>query len=131
VASIGGLLVFKMRSSALGLGASIAGALVLNWALKHAFHRARPVPFFVVDPESFSFPSGHVFFALCFYLAFLLIFRGHRWAAAPIALLATFLVIGIGWSRIYLGVHYPTDVIGGCLAGIFWLGTLRGCGFFT
>jgi undecaprenyl-diphosphatase len=106
----------------------MAGAVVLDNLLKYAFHRVRPEPFFGISPETYSFPSGHVLFSACFYGMLGLVFaadvrsvlsRAAIWAAAAL------LVSAIGLSRIYLGVHYPTDVIAGLLVGLFWLGAMR------
>ena len=121
---IAGLLLVQRRHGAAALGAAMAGAILLNWGFKHAFHRIRPQPFIGIDPESFSFPSGHAFFALCFYGAVLLILRDEIRGVSVWSALAAILIIAIGWSRIYLGVHYPTDVVGGYFVGVFWLGTL-------
>ena len=107
----------KQRRSAILLACVMAGAVVLNYVLKITFSRTRPVPYFDTPlPESFSFPSGHALYAVCFYgtIAWLVPSRLRRksfriaiWAAA---VLTAFLV---GMSRIYLGVHYPTDVVAG------------------
>jgi hypothetical protein len=106
---------------------TILGALVLDLSLKYAFHRPRPVPFFVPAPYTYSFPSGHSLFSFCFYgvLAGLLTrrIRSRRWRVL-IWTLAALLVATIGLSRVYLGVHYPSDVIAGYLA--FTLGEHAG-----
>jgi len=133
--SLAALFIFVLngkRQSAIALAAAMGGAIILNNSLKFVFHRVRPEPFFGVAPESFSFPSGHVLFASCFYgaLSFILVSnwqnatsRAATWTSVAL------LVCAIGWSRIYLGVHYPTDVLGGLLVAIFWLGALRAIGF--
>nr|MBA3713130.1 phosphatase PAP2 family protein [Pyrinomonadaceae bacterium] len=104
---------------------TMAGAIILNAALKLSFHRARPVPFFDTPlPSSYSFPSGHALFSVCFYgvLAWLITARIHRRATQiSIWTLAVFLVSLIGLSRIYLGVHYPSDVLAGYAAAFVWL----------
>ena len=115
-------------SGSLALLITMTGALVLNWAVKGAVHRPRPLPFYGVDPVSFSFPSGHVFFSSCFCGAMMLsLCRGSRLSFIACAIF----VLTVGWSRVYLGVHYPTDVIAGLLAGICWTGVLFGLGLFT
>jgi membrane-associated phospholipid phosphatase len=104
---------------------TLAGASLLDLLLKQLYGRIRPEAFFdyYPSPASFSFPSGHTLFATCFFggLAVLLaarvrssVLRVVVWAGA----LATIALIGI--SRIYLGVHYPSDVVGGFAAGITW-----------
>jgi undecaprenyl-diphosphatase len=125
--SIAAFLIFHWRRAALWLFLSVAGADILVLTLKYGFHRPRPVAFFGAEPTSYSFPSGHSLASFCFYmvLAGLLSSRvrssGLRvgvWIAAIV------LVAAIGLSRIYLGVHYPSDVIGGYLAAALWVSTL-------
>lgn len=118
------LFYLRWRKAAAWLVITVAGSLLLNMALKDAFHRSRPDPFFGSDPMSYSFPSGHAMVSFCFYgvLAGLLMDRIHSLASRiAIWLLAAFLVSAIGLSRIYLGVHYPTDVLAGYLAGAVWV----------
>jgi undecaprenyl-diphosphatase len=114
---------FQWRRAALWLVVTLAGALVLDLTLKFAFHRPRPVPFFGPIPRTYSFPSGHSLFSFCFYgvLAGLLAGRVRSMSARVLIwLAAALLVLAIGLSRIYLGVHYPSDVIAGYLAGAIW-----------
>jgi membrane-associated phospholipid phosphatase len=110
------------------LAATFAGAAVLELVLKRAFHRARPVPFFdLPSPASFSFPSGHALFSFCFFagLAVIVSSRLARPAARiAVWLAAVLMIFGIGFSRIYLGVHYPSDVLAGYAAGLVWVVTL-------
>jgi len=106
---------------------SLAGATVLSLSLKYGFHRPRPVPFFGVAPHSYSFPSGHSLFSLCFYgtLAGLINARVRSlWLRVVVWLGAGLLVLAIGLSRIYLGVHYPSDVVAGYLAALVWVSSL-------
>ena len=78
-------------------------------------------------PRTYSFPSGHSLFSFCFYgvLAGLLTRRiASRIGRILIWTFAALLVAAIGLSRIYLGVHYPSDVIAGYLAASLWVSTL-------
>jgi undecaprenyl-diphosphatase len=111
------------RGAAL-LGVSMLGAGVLDATLKLAFHRPRPAPYFDYPaPASYSFPSGHALFAFCFFatgaalLAPRLVHPALRWL---VWLGAAAIVLLIGLSRIYLGVHYPSDVLAGYAAGLLW-----------
>jgi undecaprenyl-diphosphatase len=118
------LLIWRRhRREALFLAASMAGSLVINESLKLIFHRPRPqLAWAQVQPE-FSFPSGHAMNSLVFYVAVALIiwvFWGRR-AGLIAAVLALVLALLIGTSRIYLGYHYFTDVVGGLFAGAAWL----------
>jgi undecaprenyl-diphosphatase len=120
-------LALGWQRAAAWLTITLAGALVLDVSLKYAFHRQRPTPFFGVPPHTYSFPSGHALLSLCFYgvLAGLLADR-IRSLRSRICIwtIAAFLTAAIGLSRIYLGVHYPTDVIAGYLAAAVWVSSL-------
>lgn len=114
---------------ALLLVVTLAGAGLLDGGLKLFFGRERPEAFFDTypSPTTFSFPSGHALFATAFFggLAVLLRTRLRR-AGLRLAvwLVAVLLILLIGFSRVYLGVHYPTDVIGGFAAGTVWVGAV-------
>src|SRR5262249_18612156 len=96
-------------------------------ALKYAFHRPRPPVFFGAQPHSYSFPSGHALCSFCFYavLAGLIAARTRSLALRiAVAALAAVLVIAIGLSRVYLGMHYPSDGLGGYLAASVWVSAM-------
>ena len=120
-----GILMFleRRRDRALLVVATMSGAEVLLSILKKHFHRPRPEPFFDTRlPPSYSFPSGHALLSFCCYSLLAALgsayVRGRiRWL---IRICAAALILAIGVSRIYLGVHYPTDVIAGYLAAIAW-----------
>jgi len=117
------LLVRHHRSEALTIAIAGVGAVSLNALLKLLFARARPQLWErVVDVRFYSFPSGHSMISMVMYglLGYFLISRYPQWRWL-IATLTLLLVIGIGFSRLYLGVHWPTDVIAGYTAGIVWL----------
>jgi len=92
--------------------------------LKFTFRRPRPLLWTHVNPHSWSFPSGHAFATLCLLLVLLALIWRHLpgWLRLVAPVLVIVLAFGIGISRVYLGVHYPSDVIGGWLAGLAWLG---------
>jgi len=105
---------------------TLVGAVVLDVGLKDLFARARPQSFFDYyhTPKSYSFPSGHALFAVCFFggLAALVSHRlWNRIARILVWAIALVLILLIGISRVYLGVHYPTDVIGGFAVGTVWV----------
>jgi membrane-associated phospholipid phosphatase len=107
---------------------TMAGAGILDGTLKLAFHRPRPDPFIGPKPDTWSFPSGHALVSLCFYglIAGILSLRAnHRWERAIIWTGASLLVAAIGLSRVYLGVHWPSDVAAGYAAGLIWMGAVR------
>jgi undecaprenyl-diphosphatase len=125
------LFMAARRQPAIAMFACMAGAVVLDNGLKFIFHRARPVGFFVADPRTYSFPSGHALFAACFYGALatiLTIELRNKAARVAVWAAAIFAVLSIGWSRIYLGVHYPSDVLAGYLAGAAWVQFLWAAG---
>jgi undecaprenyl-diphosphatase len=106
---------------------ALSGAEVLAWSLKHAIHRERPIFEVAYASEpSFSFPSNHVLGALVGYgmiVYFVICLTNNRiWRASAIALGAV-LVAAIGYSRLYLGLHFFSDVVGGLAAGAVWLTT--------
>jgi membrane-associated phospholipid phosphatase len=117
----------RWRRAAIWLAIAMTGALLLELALKWAYHRPRPEAFFGDLPHSYSFPSGHALTSLCFYgvMAGLLSARVKSlpWRIA-LWTLAVLLIIAIGLSRIYLGVHYPSDVAAGYLAATVWVTTI-------
>lgn len=110
----------------LGWTAAFAGVGLLDDALKVAIHRPRPddFPALIPQPSSWSFPSGHAMTALVGYgmLAYvlLLVTKTHR-TRVVIVIGAAVLILIIGLSRLYLGVHYFSDVVGGYAAGVVWL----------
>ncbi len=116
-----GLLVARRWREATFAGVSLGGSALLNMATKQFFQRDRPALWESIAPEhTFSFPSGHamgsatlamVVVLLCWHTCF-------RW---PAVVLAALFALTVGASRIYLGVHYPSDILGGWAAGIAWV----------
>jgi undecaprenyl-diphosphatase len=104
---------------------SVFGGMGLNKLLKFAFHRPRP---HFNDPilrlTGYSFPSGHTMMATVLYgaLAAFLIAKVQSWRARLLIILAAgFLIALVGFSRIYLGAHYLSDVLAAIAEGIAWL----------
>lgn len=115
------LLVIQRWREALFTGVAFAGSALLNLATKHAFQRDRPSLWESVAPEStFSFPSGHAMGSMTLAMAVFLLAWHTRWRW-PATVVAVVFVLLVGLSRIYLGVHYPSDIIGGWAAGMAWV----------
>jgi undecaprenyl-diphosphatase len=109
-----------------GWAAAFAGASLIDHWLKLTIHRPRPVyAGALLHHPSWSFPSGHAMGSLVGYgmLAYVLMLHasGNRRTQGWIAAMAGLLVLAIGISRLYLGVHYFSDVMGGYAAGLLWL----------
>jgi membrane-associated phospholipid phosphatase len=121
--------IFAVRRSWVlffGWVAAFGGVGVLDTLLKHLIRRPRPIyATAVLHGYSFSFPSGHAMASLVAYglLAYLLVafwLRGW-WIRVAVISAAALLILTIGLSRLYLGVHYFSDVVGGYAAGVLWL----------
>jgi undecaprenyl-diphosphatase len=119
------LLVKRQRTFLYGWLIAFIGGGALDWALKAIFHRARPAfPQAFVHALGFSFPSGHAMGSLIGIgmLAYLIIHStGGRWADITVGVTAALVVLAVGFSRLYLGAHYPSDVLAGFAAGLVWL----------
>jgi membrane-associated phospholipid phosphatase len=110
----------RQRVEALTISTALIGSVIINTILKLIFARPRPEVFPPLTVEhSYSFPSGHTSTAIAFYgLLAVLLWRAHHrgWA-----LLSGGWVLAVAFSRVYLGVHYPSDVLGSLTLGVVWL----------
>lgn len=113
----------RPRTAALFVVA-VAGAEMLDQLLKLLFHRTRPVAFFgLAEPQGYSFPSGHALVSCVFFgvLAAFAARAGDPARRLTYYIAAALIVALIGFSRIYLGVHYFSDVIAGYAAALVWI----------
>lgn len=122
--AIGFLLMAGKRGAALLVTLSIAGGTALSLALKSGFDRPRPdLVAHLVDVHTLSFPSGHAMLTAVTFLtlgALLARTQRSRRLRAYIVGIALFLTLLVGSSRVYLGVHWPTDVLAGWCVGSAW-----------
>jgi membrane-associated phospholipid phosphatase len=120
-----GLLVARKRRALLFFALAVVGAQLLNLSAKYVLLRTRPSLWVSLAPEtSYSFPSGHSMAAaaLATTVGFLLWRTRWRWPAVAAGLLWAG---GMGWARMYLGVHYPSDVLAGWVGSVGWVGGLH------
>jgi len=119
------LAVLGRRLEALFLALSAAGAGEMSGGLKLLFHRPRPTVLSpLVEVTSYSYPSGHSIVSTAAYLALALIgcrLAGGAFARSVFLAGAILLFAAVGASRLYLGVHYPSDVLSGILLGGAWV----------
>jgi membrane-associated phospholipid phosphatase len=95
-----------------------------NVALKQVINRARPDAEHLVSVATLSYPSGHAMSAIAFYGFLIYLFYNFKlnvWVKTLTILILGLLILAIGISRIYLGVHYPSDIAGGYIAGFIWV----------
>ncbi len=123
------LAIAGRRHAAVLLAVSALGGEALDQLLKLLFHRPRPVAFFgFPEPVTYSFPSGHALTACSFYLVLAAILSrrlSSRLAKVVLWVFGVMLAAAIGLSRVYLGVHYPSDVIAGYAAAVSWITALE------
>ena len=116
---------------------AVLGSLLLNVAAKHSFARMRPALWQSVAPAetTYSFPSGHAMGSMTLALVVVLLcwYPRSRWGWGwrwPVAVLAALFVLMVGLSRIYLGVHYPSDIFAGWAAASVWVVGVYGLVFY-
>lgn len=121
---LGYLCLCRKYRVAVLIALAIAGGQAINAGLKHGFARERPeATLHLVEVRSPSFPSGHSMAASIFYLtigALLARTAQRRREKAYLMGCAVLVTVAVGFSRVYLGVHYPTDVLAGWCAGAAW-----------
>lgn len=131
VLAVGVLLLRGRRRAALFMGSAALGTLVLTVGLKLLFHRSRPldVTYLIHVPSSFSFPSGHALGSMGVMASLVVVLHAigvPKLACRLATLLVAVYVFGVALSRVYFGVHYPSDVVGGALAAGAWVSAWTG-----
>jgi undecaprenyl-diphosphatase len=115
----------KRRGSLIGYITTVVGGSILDYVLKQAIQRTRPISeTTLISVGGFSFPSGHAMLSMVFYgmISYFLIRYIKQWRFRMLIVISVgFLIFLIGFSRIYLQVHYLSDVLAGYAGGLFWL----------
>lgn len=121
----------KVYQKALILLLSLGGIVVANAVLKFIFRRDRPTLWeHLVSETNFSFPSGHAMISIGFAMALVAIFWNTKYRVITVVL-ATVGTLLVGLSRLYLGVHYPSDVLAGWCVSVAWVSLVAmGVGYF-
>jgi undecaprenyl-diphosphatase len=115
------LLYKKRRLYALIVVFGVGGAAVANIVLKFLFHRDRPAFWHsLITETSYSFPSGHAMLSSALIFCIIAILWKTRWRIVSI-ILGAIIILLIGYSRLYMGVHYPTDIIAGWSVSAIWI----------
>lgn len=115
------LLVIRQRWRALEflLTASV-GSIIINQTVKRLLHRARPHLWVTPAPEfDYGFPSGHAMASMTLVAVLIILSWKSRWRWF-VVIIGTLFVLIIGWTRLYLGVHYPSDVLAGWMVALGW-----------
>ena len=121
VAIVLALLAFRRWREAVFAAIAFSGSALLNLGSKQFFRRDRPSLWESVSPEhTYSFPSGHAMGSMTLALVVILLAWPTRWRWPLLVLAASFALL-VGYSRIYLGVHYPSDILGGWMAATVWV----------
>ena len=121
------LTFLRRRREAVFAAMSIIGSMLLNLAAKHSFARIRPDLWPSIRPETtYSFPSGHAMGSMTLAMVVVLLCWGVRtrggWSWRwPVTIAAAAFVVMVGLSRIYLGVHFPSDILAGWTAASIWV----------
>ena len=118
------LIIVKNKKIGLLTLTNLVTITILNQILKFILRRPRPTEFKIINETGYSFPSGHSMISMAFYgFLIYLIYKNikNKCLKTTLIIILSLLIIAIGISRIYLGVHYVSDVIGGFLISISYL----------
>jgi undecaprenyl-diphosphatase len=115
----------KRRRDGLMLLVTVCGAGIIDLLLKLTFHRQRPALWSPIRLETdYSFPSGHAMLSSSLAFSVVLLLWPTRWRWLAVTVAAVYVIL-IGLSRLYLGVHFPSDVIAGWCASALWVGIAK------
>lgn len=122
VATVISLIFLRYRRwrSLIYLLIALSSSYLINHIAKFLFHRVRPHLWEPASPlTSFAFPSGHAMSSMTLVAALVVLTWGSRWFW-PTFLAGSVYAVTIGWTRVYLGVHYPSDILAGWMISIAW-----------
>lgn len=121
VTVMGLVLLFLRRWRSLAyLLTTTVGSTIINRTTKEIMHRVRPHLWDSLSPElDFAFPSGHAMTSMTLVAALVILTWGSAWCWL-VLILGTLFVVGIGWTRLYLGVHFPSDILAGWMVSVAW-----------
>ena len=117
-------LVIKDKKIGISIFLNLLLSALTNFSIKQIFQRPRPINSRIIDESGYSFPSGHSMVSMAFYGYLIYLIHKNirnKYVKLALNLLLSILIISIGISRIYLGVHYTSDVIAGFLVAISYL----------
>ncbi len=115
------LIFVKNRRVGFGLLGGLTAASLLNLIVKYIVKRPRPTLPMVVKEIGYSFPSAHAMLSLVFFgllIYFVLKYSNKKWLKITLTILFSLIVVVVGFSRVYLGVHYLSDILAGYLVGL-------------
>ena len=118
------IIVIKNKKIGLSIFLNLSFVTILNQLLKRILQRPRPNEFRIIEETGYSFPSGHSMVSMAFYgyLIYLIYkYVKNKYIKWGLITILSILIVSIGTSRIYLGVHYTSDVLGGFLIAVSYL----------
>ena len=122
---LAGVLIFMFcKKNRWFITIDLVGVTLVNQVIKHIIRRPRPNVLRLVEESGYSFPSGHSMVSMAFYgIIIYLVYKNvsNKYLKWILIILLSLLILSIGFSRIYVGVHYFTDVVGGFLLGLAYL----------
>lgn len=115
------LLLQRRWRSLIYLMTALLGNAIINNAAKVFLHRMRPHLWesFYPLPHSYAFPSGHAMTSMTIAAALIVLTWSSFWCL-PVAIFGSLYVVAIGWTRLYLGVHFPSDILAGWMVSVAW-----------
>lgn len=113
-------LIYRRWRSLVYLLTAALGSTIINRTVKIIMHRVRPQMWESPSPEfDYAFPSGHAMTSMTLVAALVILTWGSPWVV-PILIVGSLFVMAIAWTRLYLGVHFPSDILAGWMVSVAW-----------